>query len=123
QGEGRYQVALADIECNPPPTLTRSEFLDEVQYLSGISDRLSLLDEDLEEKLRVAFGKHPWVRSVRVALKPPDGVSLTITYREPALAVAAPEQGSPRVVDKEGVLLPQRASIPAGLLTLEKAPR
>src|SRR5207245_982178 len=72
----RYQVALADIDCNPPPPLTRTEFVDEVQYLSGIPDHLSLVDDGLEEKLRLAFAKHPWVRSVRVALKPPGGVSL-----------------------------------------------
>jgi len=34
-----------------------------------------------------------------------------------------PEQGPPRAIDKEGVLLPQKAQIPLGLLTMEKTPR
>ena len=118
----RYQVAFADIDCNPQSPLTRSEFLDEVQYLAEMPDRFSLVEDGLEEKLRVAFTKHPWVRSVRVTLKAPHTVSLAITYRQPVLAVAVAEQPL-RAVDQDGVLLPQKALIPPTLLTLEKAPR
>ena len=70
--QDRYNVPFADIDCTPPPGLTRGEFLDEVVYLSRPKDPLKLLDEDLPRKLTAAFAKHPWVEKVDgVSVQPP----------------------------------------------------
>src|SRR5436305_750094 len=45
-GQERYELSFAAVECAPPPGLTREEFLTEVQYLSGLPDRLDVLAAD-----------------------------------------------------------------------------
>jgi len=61
----RYAIELSQIECEPPPGLGRTDFLDEVQYYSGLPTRLALLETDLRERLADGFGRHPWVERVR----------------------------------------------------------
>src|SRR5205823_3327632 len=90
QGGERHQAAFADIECNPPSPLTRGEFLDDVQFYSELPDRFSVLEPGLESKLQAGFARHPWVLSAVATLRPPHGVTLTVVYREPALAVTVP---------------------------------
>src|SRR5262249_37699447 len=68
----RYTVAFTDIACPSPPGQPRADFLDEVQYLAGLPDRLRLLDEDLAPRLAAAFALHPWVERVTgVEVLPP----------------------------------------------------
>src|SRR5207245_7146871 len=43
----RYTMAFSDIDCEAPSGEERLGFLAEVQYLSGMPSRLSVLDEDL----------------------------------------------------------------------------
>jgi hypothetical protein len=122
----RYQVQFAEIDCNPPPGLSRGEFLDEVQYYDGrprsVPERFSLLDPDLEARLKVCFTRHPWVQGVSVELKRPRSVVAHVVYRLPVLAVAM-AGGQRRALDRTGVLLPRRAPIPAEAIVLEDAPR
>src|SRR5262245_50318895 len=88
RSSGRYAAAFADVGCEPPPGLTRGAFLDEVQYLAGLPDRLSLLDTELPRRLADAFARHPWVERVeRVAVTPPRQVRVELTYRRAVLAV------------------------------------
>src|SRR5262245_10588274 len=104
----RYTITFGDIACVPPPGMTRRDFLDEVQYLASVSRRVRLLDEDLPERLRAAFAKHPWVQRVEdVIVTPPGRVEVKSLYRTPVLVVRT--QGERRVVDAEGVLLPRGA--------------
>ena len=107
-GSGRYTIAFADIDCMPPPGLTRAEFLDEVQYLSRLPDRLGLLDDDLSNKLTAAFAKHPWVERVDSVVLQPRQVRVALVIRQPVLAVLTPE--GLIAVDRHGVRLPKNAA-------------
>jgi hypothetical protein len=117
----RYAVAFADIDCVPPGDLTRAEFLDEVQYLAGMPERLRLLEDGLAPRLAKAFARHPWVEQVYcVEWTRPRGLRVTLKYRTPVLAVV--EHGDsgghettasyakrPRATDRHGTVLPARA--------------
>jgi hypothetical protein len=113
QGE-RYTVAFADIDCPPPPGQERGDFLGEVQYLAGLPDRVSPLEDDLAERLHQAFGRHPWTATVtRVEVALPRQVRVELVYRTPVLGVplpASPHTAGSRLVDRDGVLLPVRAA-------------
>lgn len=104
----RYQVPFTDVECAAPPSLSRTEFLAEVQYLAELPERLRLLDDGLAARLRSAFAAHPWVEKVeRVALVPPRQVRVWLVFRTPVLVVL--HAGRTRTVDAAGVVLPATA--------------
>src|SRR5262249_56500914 len=108
QQDERCLIPFAAIECVPPPGLERTDFLNDVQYLAGLPERLSLLDEEIMSRLQVAFGRHPWVSGVEeVKLTPPRRVQVRLRFRRPVLAVRW--SGQLRVVDGDGVLLPAAA--------------
>lgn len=117
----RYLVPLADVECAPPPGMSRADFLDEVRYYGGLPEKLSVLDAQLPERLRAAFAEHPWVARVEdVTVTPPRRVRVALTYRTPVLAVRWGD--TLRAVDAAGVLLPARAPT-AGLPVYPGQPR
>jgi hypothetical protein len=121
RGRERYLLPLADVECTPPPGLTRGDFLEEVRYYADLPERLSLLDETLPARLRAAFAEHPWVARVQeVTIEPPRQVRVRLEYRQPVLAV--PWGGALRAVDAAGVLLPARAPT-RGLPVYDGQPR
>jgi hypothetical protein len=100
----RFVVVFLDIDCPAPADMARSDFLSEVQYLTGMTSRLRLLDDDLPSRLREAFTRHPWVETVeRVAILP-GRVSIDLVFRTPVLRIA--QGGQVRVVDRHGILLP-----------------
>ena len=99
---GGPTVTFREIECDPPAGMTRQQFLEETQYLSGFPDRLK--HPSALREVHDAFGKHPWVlRVVRVQILRGGVASAELVYRRPVLAVASP----PREVDDEGILLPR----------------
>jgi hypothetical protein len=109
----RYLLPFADVSCDPPPHLTRPQFLDEVQYLSDVPDTLHLIDEDLPRRLAKAFARHPWVERVeRVLVGPGRSVEVRLVPRVAALGVR--HAGKVRAVDRHGVLLRGDANV-AGL--------
>jgi hypothetical protein len=104
----RYEVRFLDIDCDPPPGLTRMGFLSEVRFVSKFPDTFQSLDPELNAKLSAAFGAHPWVAAVEsVAVDPEQKVRVTLRYRVPALALRT--GGGVRFVDAGGVLLPRDA--------------
>jgi hypothetical protein len=106
--EDRYRISFAAIQCQPPPGPEQADLLSEVQYLSGLSDQLALLDDDLAERLRDAFAKHPWVESVQEVKIAPRRIEVRLRYRKPVLAVQT--SGQLRAVGATGVLLPATAN-------------
>jgi hypothetical protein len=101
----RYFFPFADIDCQPPSHLSRPQFLDEVQYVSGMPDRLPLLEEDLARRLSEAFVLHPWVESVeRVVIGPGHKIEVRLVARQAVLGVRYGDKV--RAVDRHGVLLP-----------------
>ncbi|HEY2909766.1 MAG TPA: hypothetical protein VGI99_05945 [Gemmataceae bacterium] len=113
----RYRVAFADIHCAAPPGLDRSAFLAEVRYQSGFPDSFNSLADADREHLARAFAAHPWVESVEgVAVAPGNAVTVEMRFRVPVLAVRVKE--GMRLVDAHGVLLPESAPTPAGVVEL-----
>jgi hypothetical protein len=113
QKTDRYVIPFSEIECVPPPGQERSEFLAEVQYLSGSPEQIKLLDGDLAPQLMDAFAVHPWVRSVDdVIVAAPRHVAVRLTYRLPVLIVKN-DAASPWVLDGEGRILPATAKTDA----------
>ena len=108
RGQDRYRVAFTDIECTPPPHLTREAFLDEVQYFAGLPDAVCVLDDGLPARLSAAFAKHPWVEQVQaVEVVAPRRVRVRLAYRAAALRVRVGQAERP--VDANGVRLPAAA--------------
>jgi hypothetical protein len=115
RGESRYQLAFADIQCEPPVGLSRQAFLAEVQYEAEMPDHLSLLERDLLFRVKSAFEKHPWVEKVASIRRLPNNLVVQCVFRKPVLALPGTP---PRAVDAAGVLLPRNASV-AGLIRLD----
>ena len=109
----RYYFPLAEIECPSPPGVDRVAFLSEVQYLNGLPEQVSLLDDSLPERLAAAFVRHAWVGRVeRVEIGPGRRIRLQLQFRHPLLAVTFSEKALvTRAVDREGILLPREADI------------
>src|SRR5437016_2546833 len=104
----RYSLAFEEVRCEPPPGLRREEFLREVQYEAELPDRLDRFDPSLAPRLRAAFLRHPWVKSLeRIEVSADGPVHVWLTHRTPVLSVPGP--GPARVLDREGVLLPRAA--------------
>jgi len=104
----RYQMPFADIDCSPPPALSRADFLGEVQYLSNLPDHLDLLGDELPRLLQLAFSRHPWVESVqRIEVLPSRQIRVGLVHRTPVLAVL--QAGRKRAIDGHGILLPAPA--------------
>jgi hypothetical protein len=109
RGEDRYTISLSEVQCDPPSSMKRDDFLDEVQYLSGLPDKLHLLDEQAPQRLAEAFARHPWVEKVeRVQVVSGNTFRIHLHYRIPVLAV--PWNGGLRAVDRRGILLPADAA-------------
>jgi hypothetical protein len=117
--QDRYTFAIADIECAPPPGQDRAAFLGEVQYVASLPERLPLLDDDLSQRLKTAFARHPWVEKVRdVTITPPSRVRVQLVHRTPVLAVQVHGSAKDvRAVDRDGILLPTTAPL-VGLFQL-----
>jgi hypothetical protein len=109
--EPRYQFPLVDIECSAPPGSERTAFLGEVQYLSGLPEQVSLLDDTLAERLAEAFARHAWVEKVeQVEIGPGRRIRVRLQFRAAILAVTYTENGiTIRAVDRNGILLPREA--------------
>jgi hypothetical protein len=103
QGRDRYLLDFHAIDCQPPVGMDKREFLDEVLFESRLPKQLNLLDDDLRQRLRDGFSKHPWVERVEVDIKPPKQVVVLLTHRTPVLAVKVGTKVY--AVDGNGVLL------------------
>ncbi|HXD87960.1 MAG TPA: hypothetical protein VN641_15845 [Urbifossiella sp.] len=113
----RYRIAFADIHCAAPPGLDRSAFLAEVRYQSGFPDSFNSLAGSDRRQLARAFAAHPWVESVEaVTVAPGNAVTVALRFRVPILAVRVKD--GTRLVDAHGVLLPESAPTPAGVIEL-----
>jgi hypothetical protein len=89
----RYTFAFADIECTPPAGQARHDFLAEVQYVAGMPNRLSVLEENLAAHLADAFAQHPFVEQVeKVIVFPTRQVQVQVRFRPPA---SAPQRALP----------------------------
>jgi len=106
RGQERYRIAFADIDCTPPPHLSREDFLEEVQFFAHLPDSVCVLDDGLPARLSAAFAKHPWVERVQsVEVLAPRRVRVRLLFRT-AVLIVPPK----RAVDANGVRLPEAAA-------------
>lgn len=111
----RYQTPVADVRVDPPPGTDRAAFLSEVRHLGKLPATVSAVDPQTPATLASAFARHPWVERVEAVTVAADRtITARLVYRLPTLAVRVTLDLDPRVVDRNGVLLPPGTPI-AGL--------
>ena len=100
-----YWLTADRVEITPKPSWIQSDIRAEVFRDASLDGPLSLLDEDLVERIAQAFSLHAWVAEVRgVRKKHPGGVAVDLAYRRPVCMVQVPD--GLYAVDAEGVVLP-----------------
>jgi len=102
-----YQLKPEQISLNAPPQWILANDLRKEAVRNASLDRpLSIMDEQLAERIALAFAAHPWVAKVqRVEKFHPARVEVQLVYRRPVAAVADGSDLWP--VDVGGVLLPR----------------
>jgi len=104
-----YLVRVDQITITPPPEWVRSNVRDEAFRNANSSDRpLSSLDDNLAERIHIAFMLHPWVARATVTKCAGAKVRVDIEYRQPACVVEVPAGQTVDLlpVDNQGVWLP-----------------
>jgi hypothetical protein len=100
-----YRFETAKIEIAPPPRDVPPDIVDQVLKRARVPETVSLLDDDLTEKLAKAFASHPWVAEVVSVRKSfPPRVQVQLKYRRPVAMVAT--AGGMYPIDAAAVLLP-----------------
>jgi hypothetical protein len=100
-----YQITPDNVAITPPPKWIRADIKGEAIRDAEIDGSLSVLEEDLVERVHQAFSAHPWVAEVlSVAKLPPARLEVALVYREPVCMVQV--AGGLFPIDVEGVLLP-----------------
>jgi cell division septal protein FtsQ len=100
-----YWLDQKNVEITPPPAWIHRNIRAEVFRDASLDGPLSIIDEDLAQRIADAFSLHPWVAEVRRVTKYfPAAVKVDLEYRRPACMVQL--EGRLLAVDTEGVLLP-----------------
>jgi hypothetical protein len=100
-----YRFETSKIEITPPPRDVPPEIVEQVLQRARVPKTVSLLDDDLTEKLAKAFASHPWVDEVVSVRKSfPPRVQVELKYRQPVAMVET--AGGMYPVDAHAVLLP-----------------
>lgn len=115
-GTPEYRLGPQQVEIvPPPPDWIRCDLCAEVFRDPTLDASLSILNDDLCERIALAFERHPWVEKVdKVSKHHPAFVRVELKYRRPVCMVDVPGGSLP--VDVNGVLLP-----PGGFSPLEAA--
>ncbi|MCE9557251.1 MAG: hypothetical protein K8T91_28215 [Planctomycetes bacterium] len=103
----QYRLDPQQISINTPPEWISADDLRKESLRNASLDRsLSIMDEQLTERIALAFAAHPWVARVeRVEKFHPAKVEVRLLYRKPVASVATGDDLWP--VDATGVLLPR----------------
>ncbi len=100
-----YQLSPEELEITPPPPWIHSDIKAEVLRDASLDGPLSILDDDLTQRLHDAFPLHPWVDRVeQVSKHYPARVKVSLVYRKPVCMVKVP--GGVFAVDVYSVVLP-----------------
>jgi hypothetical protein len=104
-----YFVGPRQIEITPPPPwLHHTDLAAEVYRDLTLHGPVSIMNDDLIERVTAALLRQPWVAKVRsVAKQYPAKVKVDLMYRRPVCMVKLGDQLFP--VDVEAVLLPSNA--------------
>ena len=100
-----YTVTLEQVHITPLPPWIHADVRADVFRNASLDPPLSILDDELPQRISNAFVMHPWVAKVnRVVKRPPAQIDVDLVYRRPICMVEVPGDLLP--VDIEGVLLP-----------------
>lgn len=103
-----FSVGPEQVEITPLPDWIHrkpGELQREVFRDPSLGGPLSLVDDELTQRIYQAFSRHPWIARVGTVSKHhPAGVRVSLSYRRPVCMVEVP--GGVLAVDVEGVLLP-----------------
>ncbi|MEE9602528.1 MAG: hypothetical protein V3V75_04430 [Thermoguttaceae bacterium] len=100
-----YMVTPRNVEITPPPPWIHSSIREDVFRDASLDGPLSIMDDDLTDRISTAFSLHPWVAKVlRVSKYHPARVTVELVYRRPVCMVEVTDGLLP--VDEQGVLLP-----------------
>jgi len=100
-----YRVGPEQIEITRLPGWIHSDVRAEVLRDPALDGTLSLMDDDLTERIAKAFAAHPWVAKVGAVTKEyPALVKVPLVYRRPVCMVEVTD--GVYAVDVEGVVLP-----------------
>ncbi len=100
-----YRLSVEHVTLTPAPPWIRGDLRNEVLADLAFDGSVSILDDDLVERIAQAFALHPWVARVEHVRKfYPARVEVEVVYRQPVLLVETPANWLP--VDAEAVLLP-----------------
>ncbi len=100
-----YWVTQSNVEITPPPNWVHTDIRAEVFRDASLDGPLSLMDDELSQRIANAFSLHAWVAKVRrVSKHYPARVIVDLVYRRPVCMVQV--AGGLLPVDEEGVLLP-----------------
>jgi hypothetical protein len=101
-----YVIGPRGIEITPPPPwLRRTDLAAEVYRDLTLHGPVSIMDDDLTQRVAAACLLQPWVAKVQqVAKQYPAKVKVDLVYRRPVCMVKLGDQLLP--VDAEAVLLP-----------------
>jgi cell division septal protein FtsQ len=107
----QYQIAAESIRITPLPPWIHTDIRAEVLRDAGLVGTLSVLDdsETLQQRVRDAFGFHPWVAVVRqITLALPASIHVELEYRRPiaAVQVATNQAAACSPIDVTGFRLP-----------------
>jgi hypothetical protein len=104
-----YLVSVEQITITPQPEWVRSDVRAEAFRTANSPDRpLSSLDDNLSQRIYMAFSLHPWVAKATVTKRAPSRVHVDIVYRRPVCMVEVANGSTVDLlpVDGEGVWLP-----------------
>ncbi len=105
---GEYVVGPQQVEViTPRPQWIHTDIQSDVFRSASLDGPLSIMDDQLTERIDRAFSLNPWVAQVvRVTKHAPARVKVELVYRRPVCMVEVSRDLLP--VDVHGVLLPYR---------------
>jgi len=107
----QYWLTAEQVEITPTPQWIHTDIRREAFRDASLDKPLSILDQDLVERIARAFSLHPWVAEVRRVRKlHPARLKVDLVYRRPVCMVEV--SGGLHPVDIEGVLLPGADFLP-----------
>jgi hypothetical protein len=104
-----YFVGPQQFEITPqPPWIHQTDLRTEIYRDLSRHGPLSIMDDNLTERVAAALLQQPWVYKVRqVSKQYPATVKVDLIYRQPVCMVEIPGDVMPTPVDIEGTLLPK----------------
>jgi hypothetical protein len=100
-----YRLETSDIVIPQPPRWVPANLVEQVIERANLESNIFVLDDELAERIALAFEDHPWVSGkVSVRISVPAKIEVDFEYRRPVAMVAIGDGFYP--VDGSGALLP-----------------